>query len=576
MSTGGIFTLLNNEGKQDRLIMATDYLHERVSRIRTLRQAEGKSGADLDPTLAEIEKTHIFFMNAHFKPFVACSFEYSRVQASSGNVNLSSTVTFNLVNFGDFFGDMALHFRLGAVTSTNSTDLFRWCAYPGERLLETTRFAVHSSVLDDVKTEDYQFERKFMLSKDKVAGYNRCAGQQVLQDCQVLPGLDNSVGGVSTGLCKMGASVTGISGVSSLFMQVGNGYQTVKSLAKHQSQGLTGVAGTGWYHQRTDILEVTMPLLFWFNKDIRLALPAMLIPSGQRFVEVDLASLASLVQGVPVDAVDYDSANSLTDGANTVTASSGLSITGTEITHARLYVNNLFVDPVVHDIYIKNVGFNLIRVHKRFLANQQSASNEYVQLSSLKWPVETIFFGFKKTLQTTAAASLLYLDGYEMFSDVRPVHTSMALAPQTLEDGVLATALSNYLSVQWNSMAPLVSKVSFEAHSIKLYDEIPAIFYNSYFPLKFGSGSNIVTPSDIGVYAVFFNLYPGSYQPSGHINISRAREFYIRFDNAISSNERNISPNPVSSSDPVNLHANAIAINFLLLADGSAILRYTT
>jgi hypothetical protein len=28
---------------------------------------------------------------------------------------------------------------------------------------------------------------------------------------------------------------------------------------------------------------------------------------------------------------------------------------------------------------------------------------------------------------------------------------------------------------------------------------------------------------------ITFNLYPGSYQPSGHVNISRAREFYIEF-----------------------------------------------
>jgi hypothetical protein len=41
----------------------------------------------------DIEKTHILFTNAHFKPFVALGFEYNKVNAGSGTVQL-----------GQFFG----------------------------------------------------------------------------------------------------------------------------------------------------------------------------------------------------------------------------------------------------------------------------------------------------------------------------------------------------------------------------------------------------------------------------------------------------------------------------------------
>ena len=62
-----------------------------------------------------------------------------------------------------------------------------------------------------------------------------------------------------------------------------------------------------------------------------------------------------------------------------------------------------------------------------------------------------------------------------------------------------------------------------------------------------------------------FCLYPGTYQPSGHINVSRAREFYLQYDSSY-----------VTSSDAAELIVNAVAINFLLISDGSATLRYAT
>jgi hypothetical protein len=76
----------------------------------------------------------------------------------------------------------------------------------------------------------------------------------------------------------------------------------------------------------------------------------------------------------------------------------------------------------------------------------------------------------------------------------------------------------------------------------------------------------MTTPEDLGVLFINFALFPGNYQPSGHINISRARETYV---------------NPVSTyvsntNGKVNFVAVAIAINFLLISDGSAVLRYST
>ncbi len=96
---------------------------------------------------------------------------------------------------------------------------------------------------------------------------------------------------------------------------------------------------------------------------------------------------------------------------------------------------------------------------------------------------------------------------------------------------------------------------------------MPPGFYNSYMP--FIQPHHIKTPSDIGVYLVSFNLHPGHYQPSGHLNVSRSREFYIKYDSTTASTA-------ISSTNAVDMVASASALNFLLISDGSAVLRYST
>lgn len=69
MATGGIFTIITNDGKQDRMLMATALLHDRLDRIWRAKKAVNPSAADdsitVLPSLIDIEKTHILFTNAH-------------------------------------------------------------------------------------------------------------------------------------------------------------------------------------------------------------------------------------------------------------------------------------------------------------------------------------------------------------------------------------------------------------------------------------------------------------------------------------------------------------------------------
>ena len=102
MATGGIFTIITNDGKQDRMLMATALLHERLRAINAFKRAQKGGPADALhnlPTLLDIEKTHILFTNAHFKPFAAIGFEYNKVRSSSGSPSLGQSIQFSIPSF---------------------------------------------------------------------------------------------------------------------------------------------------------------------------------------------------------------------------------------------------------------------------------------------------------------------------------------------------------------------------------------------------------------------------------------------------------------------------------------------
>lgn len=113
----------------------------------------------------------------------AIGFEYNKVNSSSGNSILGSDVTFSIPQFGDFFHDMVLYVKLKQPVLTVSgavsdQPLMRWCAYPGERLLEQVEFEVNGNPLDKYFDTDVNFHREFSVQPNKVLGWERCVGQE--------------------------------------------------------------------------------------------------------------------------------------------------------------------------------------------------------------------------------------------------------------------------------------------------------------------------------------------------------------------------------------------------------------
>ena len=116
MSAAAVFLLIANDGKSDRMIMATQLLNQRIKDIMQMRRAGGKS--DITPTLVDIERTHLLYVNAHFKPYAAIAYEYNKVRPQTGGINFGNSMQFSIPQFGDFFFDMVVNVGLPSVTGT--------------------------------------------------------------------------------------------------------------------------------------------------------------------------------------------------------------------------------------------------------------------------------------------------------------------------------------------------------------------------------------------------------------------------------------------------------------------------
>jgi hypothetical protein len=515
----------------------------------------------------------------------------------SGTARLGSQIQFSIPQFGDFIHDMVLHVVLSSVTALNAAywssplsnpavgqELLSYVNYVGQALVQNVKFEVNGNPLDEYDSEVMNFHQKFFVTPEKTVGWNRNVGQELPQQ----------------GYCDVTSSSL-------------SGSQNFRGALVRE--GVTFFDGPQTPKVTQGQLDLWIPLLFWCNRDPRLAVPSVSIPYGQRFITVQLAQANQILQHQHAFNPAADSPGNYPPPVP-------------DVLTAELYINNIFVNPEIHDIFIKRIGFSLIRVHRRQVI-RDSKSNDELLLNNLKWPIETIYAGFRPTGNTDYTSSAM-LYSWNMYCEVDPVtvnrcgltngysfNAALPASAITATDytanftsytglgldfaAVLSVAGATVLSVNQLNQAltshayppligtfanpaapteaeidaalpspfcqstyfkyvPTVSALSIKAHGVPLYNAMPAPFFNQYVPYNYG-GHHIQTPLDPGAYMITFNLYPGSYQPSGHINISRAREFYLGY----------VSPNVGSTISQAEWSIVAIAINFLLISDGSAV-----
>lgn len=184
------------------------------------------------------------------------------MSAQSGSARLGAEVTFSIPQFGDFFHDMVFHIQLGSVTALNADywtdpaanpaegrELLAYVNYLGQALCQKVKFDVNGNPLDEYDSEVLNFHQKFFITPNKQVGWDRNVGQEV-----PLKGYSDVNRDPVSGRHGRGAGIRQL-------LQFANGPQTPKPV---QPQ-----------------LDLWIPLIFWFNKDPRLAIPSVSIPYGK-------------------------------------------------------------------------------------------------------------------------------------------------------------------------------------------------------------------------------------------------------------------------------------------------------
>ena len=583
MSSGGIFNLITNSGVQDKLLMATDYLNSRVSTLSNTTTNNISLDNSWIPAMNFIEKSHILFVHNTYRPYVASSFEYLKVNPN-GLISFGNDIKFTLPTTSDFINDMCVHVTLDGLSALSDKDRVRYVSMLGHKLFKKTDFTVGSNILDTYYTEDYNAYYEFKVPPSKKTGWLRNMGQEIPL----------------------------------------TGYVTADPINDFHREYKTYSNGNQTFKQKHDSVEMWIPLLFWF-KDISCSFPNFAIPYGQNNVNINLASIDELVG---------------------VSSYGGNGLYNTPTITCDLYVNNIYIMPEIRNLFIDKIGFTLIRVHGRHVVKSLSNSSDSLLLNSLKWPTECLYLAFKpqtnlslsqfwhkntileqtnvkvpvatknsnsvtkikltnitqETLTTQASADIVYVSGpvisplesYYNGYDLEITENTYGSSGYNSSDviknkyNIISYNSSGRITINkpWtyiptinstldlytpqlaiNTMhffteKPTIKSISLSSSGIEIYKPINESFFNSYTTYQFGENN---TPHDRGWYMLNFNFLPGSQQPSGHVNISNARELYLSY-----------TSNNISDTNLVDLTVLSDCINFLVIKDGGAVLRFTT
>lgn len=472
MSNAGIFTLLTQSDIDDAYFTAFDLLQARLDSMPLCQR-----------TTDEIEKTHLLYVKSRYYPYVSLTSEYNKIITSGCSylTQAGGMLKADLPDYGHFTNDIVLYIKFNPIGSStsyyNNTEptincpLYRYCSYPGIRLLEKVEFLSNNVVMDSYQPEDVISYKNFFVSKDHKPGWERCYGQDEIQQATY-----NS------------RSFTGV-------LNYSNGFQTPKL-----------------YH---GAFEMFIPLHFWFCEDVSSALINYGTTLSTRRIQIQLAGIDKILQSLIYDNTGTGDIRITPSGTTIVP----LGINGIKLTSA-LYVNQLYTQPYISDIIKSHFNFNLIRVHKRQISSLTAKSNQLIDLSQLRYPGEFLSVGFRSK-QNAKDFDRWHLMGSDYLTEdanqIRSLHVPAIIwnADHNIRQLVTREA------TQITSLNNIVDSIEIIFNGIYLYpQELSQSFFNDYLPIRYNKNSAVVSPYDNNMFLITFCFYPGKFNPSGHFNFS--------------------------------------------------------
>ena len=272
-------------------------------------------------------------------------------------------------------------------------------------------------------------------------------------------------------------------------------------------------------------LEMWIPLLFWHNLLPANALSNRMIQWGQRTITVKLAAIQSIISAraagntgripIPQNILDQ-----------------------IKIENMELYTNCLFTSADIHDVYMKEIGFTMIRTHHR-VKQQITNPNGNILLQGLKHATEFIYVGFQPRVNETP----------EKWTDMVLLQENTFQIP-VVQGGNLAVGTAIYK----NKIIP-IQNLGLTSSGVVIYNSNHYQFYEDFLPFSRGNTAVLMR----GAFLIPFNLKTGELQPTGYMNLDRARETYLNWTGGL-----------FSETAPAMLYVCGMSINFLIVKDGKA------
>lgn len=472
MAQSGLFQLVINNDKFDRMLTATQYLKQRLDDNYV---KSGPVGKRQIPKVEDISESHICHINSVYRPYVSVASEYIISDRQNGVLSSASTrIVMNCRTHGHFMSDTFMCIKIpaiGTLSPTADSPLYRYCAYPGLRLFENVALKSDYMIIDQYKRDDAVMHNKFFVSENHREGWDRCLGQEV------------------------------------------------RRKSTYRANGHTGHVdysdGPQTYNTYQPELIMMIPGHFWFNEDASSAVPNGMLPAGQRTMTFDLEQLSNIVQMGRIDP----------SNPNNVIAEK-LNMTSMPF-EAALHVNHLFVNDEVHEIFANQIGFNLIRAHRNYTTRVTSSTTTSSEalLTSLKFPTEYLMVGFRSTALKND------FDRWWMMGTIkeRSNETAVIAPAMVWNASVGAYEVVGREVVDASELEPVIKTLGLTSNGIEIYKSTPGLFYNAYMPIKYNKKNVVHSPRDSNAFLIRLCLYPGEKQPSGFLNMSTLSNTSINF-----------------------------------------------
>lgn len=333
--------------------------------------------------------------------------------------------------------------------------------------------------------------------------------------------------------------------------------------------------------------KLYIPCIHWFNTERKTSLPVVCMPDGKLVISLQASRLDHLYFPAPgVFIQETVHAYSVAGGVNGTQADPHI-ITNRRIPYiipkstvveteccnknVSLVTCNILLDELIHLMIISRIGFNLISLTREeniILSDIHKCDN--IPVNQLKWPTEYLHINdqplsnFDHT--NPESAENWWRCGHQTKYDASDMQ-------HFTRKGLNLAGTANTF---WKENLQL--GCTYERHSenvidtlgVNIYDtyfyskDNKREFYSQYLPYAYSNGFISGDTLHNSIFITFANI-PGPYQPSGFVNLSKTKEMFL----SIVANEG------ISLIKKARLNIQSNCRNFLLIADGSCIVRFS-